>query len=100
MLKFKFNALIQKIGIYLLWLRPLHTAKNRPNRPTMFHTATVRPTRSSPRILYNTPLNLCPSTCSSPRWSMPFPQCVYKAKARISMQLASYSRVLHQVSAT
>ncbi len=38
---------------YLLWLRPLHTAA------TIFHTATVRPKRSGPRILlYNTSLNL------------------------------------------
>ena len=38
-----------------------------PYHPTMFHTATVRPTRSGPNILYNTPLRplhtagkLCP----------------------------------------
>ena len=48
MLKFTFNALIQQ------QLRPLHTAEK--HRPTMFHTATVRPRRSGPRILYNTPL--------------------------------------------
>ena len=40
---------------YLLWLRPLHTAEK--HHPTMFHTATVRPTRSGPNILYNTSLN-------------------------------------------
>ncbi len=39
MLEFTFNAQIQQ----------QHTA-------IMFHTATVRPKRSSPRILYNTPL--------------------------------------------
>ncbi len=39
---------------YLLWLRPLHTAEK--HRPAMFHTATVRPKRSGPSILYNTPL--------------------------------------------
>ncbi len=39
---------------YLLWLRPLHTAEK--HHPTMFHTATVRPTRSGPNILYNTSL--------------------------------------------
>ncbi len=38
MLKFTFNALIQQ------------------HCPTMFHTATVRPKRSGPSILYNTPL--------------------------------------------
>ena len=55
MLKFTFNALIQQQ--YLLWLRPLHTAeKHCPT--TMFHTATVRPKRSGPSILYNTPLSL------------------------------------------
>ncbi len=32
----------------------LHTAEK--HCPTMFHTATVRPRRSGPRILYNTPL--------------------------------------------
>ncbi len=47
MLKFMFNALIQQ-------QRPLHTAER--HRPTMFHTATVRPKRSGPIILYNTPL--------------------------------------------
>ncbi len=36
-------------------LRPLHTAEKR--RPTMYHTDTARPTRSGPRILYNTSLN-------------------------------------------
>ncbi len=41
MLKCSFNALIQ-------WL--LH-------HPTMFHTATVRPKRSGPSILYNTSLS-------------------------------------------
>ncbi len=46
-----FNALIQQQ--YLLWLRPLHTAEK--HRPTMFHTATVRPKRSGPSIRYNTP---------------------------------------------
>ncbi len=39
---------------YLLWLRPLHTAEK--HRPTMFHTATVKPRRLGPSILYNTPL--------------------------------------------
>ncbi len=34
----------------------LHTAEK--HRPTMFHTATVRPRRSGPKILYNTPLNV------------------------------------------
>ncbi len=58
MLKFTFNALIPQQ--YLLWLRPLHTAEKQ--RPTMFHTATVRPKWSGPSILYNTPLNdLSPS---------------------------------------
>ncbi len=42
---------------YLPWIRPLHTAEK--HRPTMFHTATVRPRRSGPRILYNTPLKRC-----------------------------------------
>ncbi len=50
MLKFTFNALIQQ-----KWLRPLHTAEK--HHPTMFHTATVRPTRSGPNILYNTSLS-------------------------------------------
>ncbi len=40
---------------YLLWLRPLHTAEK--HHPTMFHTATVRPTTSGQNILYNTSLN-------------------------------------------
>ncbi len=40
MLEFTFYALIQQTI-----------------SPTMFHTATVRPTRSDPDILYNTPLN-------------------------------------------
>ncbi len=52
MLKFTFNALIQQL--LLLWLRPLHTAEK--HHPTMFHTATVRPTRSGPNLLYNTSL--------------------------------------------
>ena len=43
MLKFTFNALIQQ-----------HIAER--HRPTMFHTATVSPRRSGPKILYNTPL--------------------------------------------
>ncbi len=41
---------------FTLWLRPLHTAEK--HRPTMFHTATVKPTRSGPSILYNTPFNV------------------------------------------
>ncbi len=59
MLKFTFNALIQQqLGQSLQKsvLRPLHTAEK--HRPTMFHTATVKPTRSGPSILYNTPLNV------------------------------------------
>ena len=62
MLEFTFNALIQQQegqslqkSVYLLWLRPLHTAEK--HRPTMFHTATVKPTKSGPSILYNTPLS-------------------------------------------
>ena len=43
MLKFTPNALIQQQLVH---------------RPTMFHTATVRPTRSGPSILYNTSLKL------------------------------------------
>ncbi len=39
----------------ILWLRPLHTAEK--HRPTMFHTVKVRPKRSGPSILYNTPLS-------------------------------------------
>ncbi len=35
--------------------RTLHTAEK--HHPTMFHTATVRPTRSGPNILYNTSLS-------------------------------------------
>ncbi len=38
--------------------------RNDKHRPTMFHTATVRPRRSGPRILYNTPLTL--SECILP----------------------------------
>ena len=34
--------------VYLLWLRPLHTAQK--HCPTIFHTATVRPKRSGPII--------------------------------------------------
>ncbi len=51
MLKFTFNALIQQLLLQLL-----HTAEK--HHPTMFHTATVRPTRSGPNILYNTSLIL------------------------------------------
>ncbi len=64
MLIFTFNALIQQLLLQLLqksvqwyliiWLRPLHTAEK--HHPTMFHTATVRPTRSGPNILYDTSL--------------------------------------------
>ncbi len=58
MLKFTFNALIQQLLLqllqkYLLWLRPLHTAKK--HHPTMF---TVRHKRSGPNILYNTSLTM------------------------------------------
>ncbi len=45
--KFTFYAVVQQ-------QRPLHTAEK--HRPTMFHKATVKPTRSGPSILYNTPL--------------------------------------------
>ena len=34
---------------------PYYTAEK--HHPTMFHTATVRPTRSGPNILYNTSLS-------------------------------------------
>ncbi len=44
MLKCTFNALIQQ-----------HTAEK--DRPTLFRTATVRPKRWGPNILYNTSLN-------------------------------------------
>ncbi len=56
----KSNCSTNRYGItlfdleYLLCLRPLHTAER--HRPTMFHTATVKPTRSGPNILYNTSL--------------------------------------------
>ncbi len=64
-LKFTFNALIQQLLPQLLqksvqwyliiWFSDrIHTAEK--HHPTMFHTATVRPTRSGPNILYNTSL--------------------------------------------
>ncbi len=37
---------------YILWLRPLHTAKNLC--PAMFHTVTVRPKRRRRSLLYHT----------------------------------------------
>ncbi len=39
----------------------LHTAEK--HHPTLFHTATVRPKRPGPRILYNTSLNGIALTC-------------------------------------
>ena len=39
---------------HILWLRPLHTAKNLC--PTLFHTATVKPKRRGRSLLYRTPL--------------------------------------------
>ncbi len=60
MIKFTFNAMIQQPSpiapeIGVVWLRPLHTAKK--HCPTMFDTATVRPKKLGPIILYNTPLS-------------------------------------------
>ncbi len=49
MLTFTFNALIQQQSVQL----PQKLVET--HRPTMFHTATVTPTRSGPSILYNTP---------------------------------------------
>ncbi len=40
----------------ILWIFRLTVEKH---RPTMFHTATVKPTRSGPTILYKTPLRNC-----------------------------------------
>ncbi len=51
MLKFAYNALIQQNNCSDC-SRNRHTK----HRPTMFYTATVRPRRWGPRILYNTPL--------------------------------------------
>ncbi len=49
MLKFTFNAMIHQLLLQLL-------QKSVQWYLTMFHTATVRPTRSGPDILYNTSL--------------------------------------------
>ncbi len=54
MLKCTFYAVVQQQLVQLLQ-KPVHTAEK--HRPTMFHKATVKPTRSGPSILYNTPLS-------------------------------------------
>ena len=47
-----------RIGIYLLEVGLFDLEYAEKHRPTMFHTDTVRPRRSGPRILYNTPLTV------------------------------------------
>ncbi len=51
MLKFTFMALHSKQKVGQSWSKVVTLG------PTMFHTVTVRPTRSDPIILYNTSLS-------------------------------------------
>ena len=43
-------------------IESVHTSEK--HRPAMFHTATVRPTKPGPNILYNTPLKRDDTTIS------------------------------------
>ncbi len=53
---FSNNNRLNKSNCSINWLQPLHKAEK--FRPSMFHTAMVKPKRMGPRIGYNTNIDL------------------------------------------